>query len=228
MNWKFHIILSVALIVLASCKSAPKATLSPIETKLCDSLGFDLDIVLQVKSEAHATTPVLDFVHEKKGEFLDDRTEGPLHAGLLLNVDTNLVDLVVEKLRDGLRHKGYTLFVLDHNFGINNQPDQLALVKDTSLTNILHLVGTGGYNYDIDTDSLIVLLDGLRKQYPWKIKGIGFDWCEFDVIDKTTNWNQLAQTVFTIAPDVVTQGTETVPALASELQKSHSIYFWWD
>ena len=58
--------------------------------------------------------------------------------------------------------------------------------------------------------------------------GADIDWCEFEIINKKQNWNELAKQIFNICPDIVTQGTGSIENLEKELKTSKTLYMWWD
>ena len=58
--------------------------------------------------------------------------------------------------------------------------------------------------------------------------GIGFDFCECEILNKGIDYAKLAAEVYEFCPDVVEQGTDTVEALEEEMSDTGIIYLWWD
>jgi hypothetical protein len=124
--------------------------------------------------------------------------------------------------------KRFYLFRVAQHFGIRDVADTLALYPSTDPYAILRLVGTNGANYDIGPDSIVAWLTTLHQDQPFVLTGIGFDWLEGRFTTPLADPDRLAQRLNTFCPDIVTQGTGTVEALARELRRSSQLYCWWD
>lgn len=135
---------------------------------------------------------------------------------------------MVFKLKDGLTKKGYSIFLLENNFGYDNKPDNVAVLKTTDKYAVLKQIETDGINYEITNDSLISIIKQFDKQYSLELIGASGDWCEFVVHNEPANWTAFAQQVYKFCPDVVDQGTGTVEELAKEMEQTKRLYFWWD
>ncbi|RZL32624.1 MAG: DUF4253 domain-containing protein [Pedobacter sp.] len=135
---------------------------------------------------------------------------------------------LVFKLKDSFKQKGYTIFLLENNFGLNNKQDNIAVLKTTDQYQVLKQIQTDGINYDIETDSLIKIIKHFDKKYNLELVGASGDWCEFIIHKEPTDWLVLANEVYKVCPDVVDQGAGDVNALAQEMKKTKSLYFWWD
>lgn len=127
-------------------------------------------------------------------------------------------------LKNIFREKGYSIFVLEDNFGLQNQPDVIGVLKTTDKYEILKEVKTNGANYDIDPDSLVNLIKVFDEKYSLELIGASGDWCEFIINNEPKDWLVLAKKAYKICPDIVDQGTETVEALAKEMQKTKHLY----
>ena len=64
--------------------------------------------------------------------------------------------------------------------------------------------------------------------YGLVFRGIAFDWVEAEFKKQPEDMLGFAQEVYKFCPDVVDQGTETVPALAAEMKRTNTLYLWWD
>src|SRR5204862_414942 len=74
--------------------------------------------------------------------------------------------------------KGFYLFRSEQHFGIAGHRDRVALFPRSDRDEILRLMGTNGWNYDIGPDSVIAWLRTLERDHPFVLTGIGFDWVE--------------------------------------------------
>ena len=124
--------------------------------------------------------------------------------------------------------KGFYLFRSEQHFGIAGHRDRVALFPRSDRDEILRLMGTNGWNYDIGPDSVIAWLRTLERDHPFVLTGIGFDWVEGRFRSAIGDADALARRFYAFCPDIVEQGTETVAALARELSQSQRLYCWWD
>ena len=124
--------------------------------------------------------------------------------------------------------KGFYLFRSQQNFGIRGRPDHVALFPRSDPYEILRLMGTNGWNYDIGPDSIVAWLRALERDHPLVLTGIAFDWVEGRFRSAIGDAEVLARRFYALCPDIVDQGTETVEALARELVESRRLYCWWD
>src|SRR6266702_5148617 len=115
--------------------------------------------------------------------------------------------------------KGFYLFRSEQHFGIAGLPDRVALFPRSDRDEILRLMGTNGWNYDIGPDSVITWLRTLERDHPFVLTR-----CRSAIGDA----DALARRFYAFCPDIVEQGTETVAALARDLLESQRLYCWWD
>ena len=114
------------------------------------------------------------------------------------------------------------------HFGIGGHGDRVALFPRADRYEILRLMGTDGWNYDIGPDSIVTWLRALERDHSFVLTGMGFDWVEGRFRSAIGDADALARRFYAFCPDVVDQGTETVDALAQELGESQRLYCWWD
>jgi hypothetical protein len=149
-------------------------------------------------------------------------------TGVVVPVQSSRAPGLVAAAQPPFLAKGFYLFRVAQHFGIRNLADTLALYPSTEPYAILRLVGTNGANYDIGPDSIVAWLEALRRDQPFVLTGIGFDWLEGRFTTPLTDPDGLAQRFNAFCPDIVTQGTGTVEDLARELRRSSQLYCWWD
>jgi hypothetical protein len=222
----------VMLTTITGCQNQTNNTdykLTDREKHLCDSMQLDPAILPVIRQ--HTARPMEPFHYSLSKMYKDGvKTElDPIHLNGLLFSETNARSYqLIFDLKDHLQKKGYTIFLVENNFNIGNELDNIAVLKTTDKYAVLEQVGTDGINYDITNDSLIKLIRKFDKKYELELIGASGDWCEFYVTNENQDWNTFAKEVYKVCPDVVDQGTGTVEALADEMKKTHRLYFWWD
>jgi len=203
--------------------------LTESEKTICDTLQIDTTIVEDIrKYNLNKIEPFrysLSKIIQKDTEIEAD----PIFLkGLVFSEQNSKSYDLVFALKDKLRQKGYSIFLLENNFNIDNKLDDIGVLKTTDKYTVLKQIATDGINYDITNDSLISIIKNFDKKYSLELIGASGDWCEFIIHSEPKNWKQFAEEVYKVCPDVVDQGTETVQALAEEMKKTKRLYFWWD
>ena len=148
--------------------------------------------------------------------------------GFAVSVPSARAERLVSAAQPRFLEKGYYLFRSEQHFGIGGHADRVALFPRSDPYEILRLMGTNGWNYDIGPDSIVAWLKVLERDHPFVLTGMGFDWVEGQFRSAIRDANALARRFYAFCPDVVSQGTETVEALAQELVASQRLYCWWD
>jgi hypothetical protein len=153
----------------------------------------------------------------------------PIHLnGVIFREPYSTSTQLVESLYNTFHSKGYSIFVLEQNFNLKNQPDDIAVLKTSDKYLILQQIQTDGANYNIYNDSLLRIIKSFDSKYSLDLIGAGVDWCEFAIKKEPADWLAFAKEVYKVCPDVVDQGTNTVEALADEMKMTKRLYFWWD
>jgi hypothetical protein len=149
-------------------------------------------------------------------------------TGVVVPAQAKRAEALVAAAQDRFLAQGFYLFRVAQHFGIDGHPDTLALYPSRDRYAILRLVGTNGVNYDIGPDSIVAWLRALEREQPFVLTGIGFDWVSGRFTTPLADPDGLAQRFNAFCPDIVTQGTGTVAALAREIRRSGELYCWWD
>jgi hypothetical protein len=222
-------IISYLFIVYGCNSQSPDRTysLTNQEKHYCDSMKIDTEVILLIRTKTDSVlVPFpkrLDFVLD--ADF--DSTE--VHnSGFLFNSLNRQTENIVASLYKPLKDKGYTIFTLDQNSGIENRPDIIAVLHTVDKYQILRQVQTNGINWEIDNDSLINIIKKFDDKYSLELVGAGDDWCEFKINNDVKNWMALAKEAYKVCPDIVEQGSGTVPKLSEEMKRTKKLYFWWD
>lgn len=227
------LMMSIVLIGgLVGCKMEREQKMISLTTqdqKLCDSLGFDQSIFKDIKSQS--LSPIEPF-HYSLGRMIKDGKEEEIDPirlrGIVFGVPAAKSYDVVYGLKDRLKARGYTIFLLDKNFGIDEKPDILGVLKTTNIYSILKKVQTDGINYDITNDSLLRIIGRFDRKYTLELIGASGDYCEFIIQNPPKNWKEIAEEAYAVCPDIVDQGAGSLQALEAEMQKTRRLYFWWD
>jgi hypothetical protein len=199
------------------------------ERHYCDSLDIDTSLIIELKKISNS--PIEPFHYSLARQYqngTETEIDPILLQGLIFKETTRNTEFILAKLYDTFNKKGYTLFVVDKNFGIENKPDVMGILKTADKYEVLAQIQTDGINYDIDTDSLIKIIKSFDAKYSLSLVGAGGDWCEFTINKAPADWMAFAEEAYKVCPDIVDQGTETVKALATEMKRTNRLYFWWD
>ena len=228
----FNFLLATILIFTVGChaQQGKEAYLLTRDEKIiCDTLQLDTSIIKDLRQ--FNSNKIEPFHYSLGKSFTKDGEieSNPIFLKGLVLKETNSksYDLVFS-LKDKLKEKGYSIFLLENNFNINNKPDNIGILKTTDKYTILQQIATDGINYNITNDSLISIIKVFDKKYNLELIGASGDWCEFIIHNEPNSWTQFAEEVYEVCPDVVDQGTETVQALADIMKKTKRLYFWWD
>src|SRR5918999_5904144 len=146
-------------------------------------------------------------------------------AGLTIDVPQERVSRVIESLRKQLG-PDYFVFRSEQQFGL--APDEVSVLKTTDQFEVLRVMGTNGWNYDLSPEAVVAQLKRWHAEYGLALRGAGFDWAEADIQRAPDDMLAFAHAVYEFCPDVVDQGTQTVEALANEMRRTRTLYLWWD
>ena len=199
------------------------------EQAICDSLHLDPAIIQDLRR--HSQAPIEAF-HYSLGKMYSGDTVKEMDPirlpGIIFNETEDNAYELIYKLKDSLRHKGYTIFKVELTGDTGNWQYSVGIVKETDPYRILKQMETNGINYDITNDSLLTIVKDLDQKYHLELIGASGDYCEFIIHRPPADFNQLAKEIYAICPDTVEQGVGSLEALARELKQNRRLYFWWD
>ena len=199
------------------------------ERKLCEQAGVDTSLILALRKYTRAGLNV--FVPDPVWVTLEDGNVAEVSSnlnGLYFEAGTREVNVIIDSLSSVFLEKGHTIYRCEENFGVNASKDKIAIVPTADKYKILKETGTDGINYDISNDSLLKIIRRFDEKYQLTLIGANFDWCEFTFAKEPMNWVEMAEECYAVCPDIVDQGTGSVQALAEELKRTRTLYFWWD
>ncbi|MFO0722822.1 MAG: ankyrin repeat domain-containing protein [Myxococcota bacterium] len=133
----------------------------------------------------------------------------------------------VESLQRELLGRGCFLFAdAVHPEG----PEGLVALPTKDWHVAVERIGTAAPNYDLTTSDIIRFLQALEADHPFTLSVIGHDTLEgrFRPLPNPKAARELAKRMYKFCPDIVDQGTQTVSALARELQADGRLFLWWD
>jgi hypothetical protein len=219
----------VVAIGCGSRKSSSDYLLTPKEKTIFDSLQLDTTIMKDIRASFNGE---VEPFHYSLGKIMEGDKEveaDPIYQkGLVLEAgNVNATNLVIS-LKDILRKKGYSIFLLENNFNIENKLDRVGILQTIDKYEVLKQVGTDGINYNITNDSLITIIKDLDKKYSLELIGASGDWCEFFIHNDPPSWTDFGNEIYKICPDIVDQGAGSIEAMVEEVKKTKRLYFWWD
>jgi hypothetical protein len=125
-----------------------------------------------------------------------------------------------------------TSFVLPYDIGTRqHRATVLAIVAVRDSTEVPAALGWGAWNACPSPEEHVAVMRRWSDRYGAQLVGISSDVVEMKVSSPPKDREaamQLAGEQFAYCEDIVTQGTETISALAATLLNGTSWYFWWD
>lgn len=210
------IALVASLAVLLSC-SSEKRDLTAAERAILEEVGFDS---VAVEAVAGLAGKVERFYGLSPG---GDPIPGP---GVTVELDEAEVLTAIRRTRSRLDAHGYGVFHSDQNFGF--EPDRIAVLTDSDPYVYLRWVQVNGINYDVSHETVIDTLRMWDREFGLELIGGNFDWLNARFEIEPPDMRALAARVYAFCPDVVDHGTETIDRLAREMEKTGTLYCWWD
>jgi hypothetical protein len=193
------------------------------EKALCESLGIDENIALEIKNLSKSAIEQLPQINEY-GEVLEEKIDGIRSKAPTVNYMFSPETLrFVSKNKLKFKEQNYNLFIFD-----SGENYYLAVIKGKSDTEILNWRQTNGINYDIDNDSLISKLQEWKSKNDFILLGAGMDWLEIQFTNQTPDFNEFAKEVYEFCPDIVDQGVGDFERLAPEMKRMNGVFLWWD
>lgn len=146
-------------------------------------------------------------------------------AGVSFGLAQRKTESTMARLRVRLG-AGHLVFISQRGYGIT--PDSIGIIAGTDQFQILRVRNTDGANYEISSDSVLVLARLWDKQFGLEITGAALDWFEARILRPPADYRAFANLLYEICPDIVTQGVNTVAALIADLRRTNTLYCWWD
>ena len=143
-------------------------------------------------------------------------------GGFVLHVQTGK-KIELEKVHADFLKKGCYVFSPDTTF-----ENRIGVLPTAHKYDVLLAMQTNGQNFDLMPQDVIKWLRELDAEQPFIITSAGFDFLGGSFTTKIAKPAALAKRMYEFCPDIVDQGAGDVKALAAELKKSQTLFFWWD
>ncbi|MCI4568062.1 DUF4253 domain-containing protein [Lysobacter sp. CFH 32150] len=208
-------ILLLTLALMVGC-NVTGSELSPQEEALIATVKMERGMAAKAKSSGVSI--------ERLTAVTPDYHEAPAD-GIVVNTRPKRGRVALAEMRDRLAGTPYRAYLLDDAFGTG--PDKVAVVKRDDY-GYLAIVRTDGINHDLDHSKVMERYKRWDAKYGLKLVGAGQDWLEAEFRNPPGDWLAFAKEVYEFCPDVVDQGTGEVSVLAKEMEKSNTVYLWWD
>ncbi len=229
MKYKILVPLLIAVMACQLKPIKPVYLLTSSEKKICDTLQLDTTIIQDIRTY---NANLIEPFHYSLSKMYQDSQEielDPIYLkGLVFGEENSKSFDLVFKLKDQLKQKGYSIFVLENNFNLDNELDRIGVLKTTDKYTVLKQINTDGINYNITNDSLLKIIKQFDDKYSLELIGASGDWCEFIIHKEPNDWLIFAKEVYQVCPDVIDQGAGNLEALAEEMKNSKRLYLWWD
>ena len=155
MKLKLEILLAIVILIFNSgCNSQSVSTkpavstnykLTDSERMMCDTLQIDTTIIQDIR--LHNSNKIEPF-HYSLSKIIEKDTEieaEPIFLkGLVLSEQNSKSYDFVFALKDIFKMKGYSIFLLENNFGFDKKPDNIGVLKTIDKYAVLKQVKTDG------------------------------------------------------------------------------------
>jgi hypothetical protein len=210
------VLLLPTLLALAGCGSK-QAELTDADRILAAETGIDLHILQEIKDMG--SVPV-------RMEGIDADYESVLANGITFEVHQDKARRVIAELRNKTEASGVLIFLQEVHFGY--EPDRIGILRSTDKYDILRVRRTNGINYDLSDEDVINKIHEWDALYQLDFVGADFDWFEATFGTPPEDFTAFAREVYAVCPDIVDQGAGSVEELAKEIERTNSVYLWWD
>jgi len=204
------------LVACGSSEAGPKSGLTRTERSVVAKAHVDPAMAVRVRALGTS-------IERLKGRTPD--YDEYAADGIVLNTQPQNGRAVLRKVRQQLDPTEYDAYLLEETYGTG--PDQIA-VLDADDHEYLAIVRTDAANFDMDHEAVMDRYLQWEKLYDLKLRGAGLDWMEAEIGNPPPDWLAFAKEVYTFCPDIVDQGVGDVEALAKEMERSRTLYLWWD
>jgi hypothetical protein len=210
-------VLATAAVMLIAA-SEPRRGLTPHEELLLSQIGFDRETAFIVKEETRSP------VHRLSG--FDEDGYQIMAGGVVVSVPQDRTEEVLASLRRRLAPRKYMAFIVEMNEGIRT--DKIGVIPGTDQFDILRIMRTNGGGEDISHEDVMERLKEWEKGSPFNIIGAENDWVEIEFKALPKDVMAFVEDVYDFCPDVVDDGTGTIPELARELKSTKRLFLWWE
>jgi len=223
---------SNCVFIILSCFAVfgcQNAALTVDEASLLDSIGFDKQLLAEVKSIVRTT--FVRYQTSDPGFSVEDgvmeKTGLVAQKGALFRVPSRDQYLILPKVRKSLQKTGYLAFLTDLGWGEDESESSLVVIKSDDQFDILRYEKPDGINYGITDADLLNQLKEWDSKYGIDIIGADYDYVDFALRSLPPDLRAFAEEIYEFCPDSVDQGVGDIESLEKELQKKR-LFLWWD
>lgn len=208
------ILLGVCLILLCSC--IKKNKLSSDEENLLNEIGFDKNLIIEVKSLLKSDFKQLPAIEQETGAILKEQYFNGIYFD---KYNDNYV-----KLKEKLEKNNYRVFL----FEINYPEKHVAIIKGNDKFDVLRYRRTDGINYGLETEDIINKVSEWDKKYVVNVVGCGRDWVWIELSKLPRDLDRFSKEVYEFCPDIVDQGVGDIKKLKESIKENNELFLWWD
>ena len=140
MLYKFQIVIILFLAILINSCSSPSVQtykLTEDEKQICDSIGFDASVIQSIRSYSLSKIERFHYSLSKIIKIDTIIEADPIFLkGIVFQEENSKSYDLVFNLKDKLKQKGYTVFLLENNFNIGGKLDYVSVLKTTDKFNV--------------------------------------------------------------------------------------------
>lgn len=210
-------VLILLVLTFGGCTNK-KVVLSEKEVALSAASGIPAELMLEIKRSGN---------NLRQLQGMNSEGNPVLASGVTIDV-IQAKAMPTVRLLQQKAGAGYCVFISEEHFGIKGIPDNISILKTSDSYDMLRVMGTNGWNYNISPDAVIARLKEWDSKFGIVLYGVGFDWVEAEFKHQPEDMPGFAKEVYSFCPDVVEQGTGTVEGLAKEMRRTNTLYLWWD
>lgn len=204
----------ICLILLCSC--IKKNNLSNSEEKILNEIGFDKELVIEVKSLIKSDFKQLPAIDQETGDIKKDKYYNGIYFE---KYNDNYI-----KIKEKLEKNNYRVFLFETNY-----PEKhVAIIKGRDKFDILKYRRTDGINYGLGTEDIIDKISEWDKKYEIDIIGCSRDWVLIKLNKLPQNLDEFSKEVYEFCPDIVDQGVGSLENLKKSIKIDKELFLWWD
>ena len=217
----YTIAVFMTVILLISCMKTlptPGFAVDDEAEKIAADAGFSPEIAIILQKAAH------DGIRRMRTAD-DNGTVIPVN-GIESPVTVEHFEKCLKKIQKKTVGMNVLVFRSERNFGI--KPDMVAVIKSTDQFDILRIRQTNGFTDSVSTVTIIETLQRWHNRSPFVITGAGIDWVELEFVALPADLITFAREVYALCPDVLSQGSGSIEALAEEIGRTNTLFLWWE
>ncbi|SHM82977.1 DUF4253 domain-containing protein [Polaribacter sp. KT 15] len=193
--------------------------LSPKETELVNKLGFEIELIKELKKETKNELIQLPGIDQETGDILEQ-----FHNGINSITSEEKGNSIVRKLKEKFRKKGYLIFVYT---GIDDLRS-IGIIKGKNDLDILRYRRTDGINHDLENQDIVSKISEWNDKFGLNIIGCGRDWLELEFKKMPADLDEFSKEVYEFCPDSVDQGVGEIENLKLMIKQMNGLWLWWD